>query len=403
MQPTIYRADHHNLDLSVIDPNALFVIKILKRAGYRAYLVGGCIRDMLLNEHPKDFDISTSAKPEEIKACFKSCILVGRRFRLAHVRFGNSFIEVSTFRSGDPTEEELIIKDNLWGTPEEDVLRRDFTINGLFYDPQENVIIDYTGGVRDLKKQFLRTIGNPFLRFKQDPVRMIRLLKILSRYDFVVDETTKEALFACKDELLKSSKARVFEEIIKVLISSSSNKFFKLLKTSEFLSLLFSKLDCAFKTESFVEKTTLNFLKALDSFDLQDKNNIDRGFLIATLVCPIIDFDLRLKKKTNKKITNGFILETIREQLTEFFVNSFTGCSKKNFITALLILQTQYKMTPLNPKHNKMNPKLVRHPYFRSALKLLYIRKTVNPKLEKKYIAWSEMYDENQSKESELI
>ncbi|EPP36393.1 poly A polymerase head domain protein, partial [Chlamydia psittaci 84-8471/1] len=157
--PIIYSAADHNIKLKDFSPHALSVVKTLRKAGHKAYIVGGCIRDLLLNTTPKDFDISTSAKPEEIKAVFKNCILVGKRFRLAHIRFSNQIIEVSTFRSGSADEDCLITKDNLWGTAEEDVLRRDFTINGLFYDPTEETIIDYTGGVSDLENRYLRTIG----------------------------------------------------------------------------------------------------------------------------------------------------------------------------------------------------------------------------------------------------
>ena len=176
MQRIVYSTNDHQIDYNLIDPDALLVMQRLQEAGFTAYLVGGGVRDLLLKKIPKDFDISTSALPEEIKKLFpRNCILIGRRFRLADVRFGHKIIEVSTFRSGDNEGGSLIVHDNEWGTPEEDVLRRDFTINGLFYDPSNHTVIDYVGGWNDIQKKVLRTIGNAHYRFRQDPVRMIRL------------------------------------------------------------------------------------------------------------------------------------------------------------------------------------------------------------------------------------
>src|SRR5262249_34556430 len=147
MNPTIYEQTSHQVSLDEVDPDALKVIKTLQKAGHTAYIVGGGVRDLLLKQKPKDYDISTSAKPEEIKQLFRGqCLLIGRRFRLAHIRFGKKIIEVATFRAGDNESDQLIVHDNVWGTPEQDVLRRDFTINGLFYDPSTETIIDYVGG-----------------------------------------------------------------------------------------------------------------------------------------------------------------------------------------------------------------------------------------------------------------
>ena len=159
MSPKIYQSDQHTLDRNQCDPNSLKVIQTLQQAGHVAYLVGGSVRDLLLKSKPKDYDISTSARPEEIKSLFRSqCLLIGRRFRLAHIRFGRKVFEVSTFRAGDTDSAELIVRDNVWGTPEQDVLRRDFTINGLFYDPSTETIIDFVDGYADLRKNYLRTI-----------------------------------------------------------------------------------------------------------------------------------------------------------------------------------------------------------------------------------------------------
>ena len=148
----IYSSEEVFIDHEKIDKDALFILKRLKQSGYEAYLVGGSVRDLLVNKKPKDFDISTSARPEEIKKLFRNAILIGRRFRLAHIRFGEKIFEVSTFRSGNIDEDQLILRDNQWGTPQEDALRRDFTINALFYDSAKKEVIDYVGGCEDIQK-----------------------------------------------------------------------------------------------------------------------------------------------------------------------------------------------------------------------------------------------------------
>ncbi|WP_375793041.1 polynucleotide adenylyltransferase PcnB [Chlamydia sp. 12-01] len=388
--PIIYSTADHNIKLKDFSPHALSVVKTLRKAGHKAYIVGGCIRDLLLNTTPKDFDISTSAKPEEIKAVFKNCILVGKRFRLAHIRFSNQIIEVSTFRSGSADEDCLITKDNLWGTAEEDVLRRDFTINGLFYDPTEETIIDYTGGVNDLQNRYLRTIGDPFVRFKQDPVRMLRLLKILARASFTVDPKTLEALQECRYELIKSSQARVFEELIKMLGSGVSSEFFKLTVKYQILEILFPYMDKAFRLNKTLEEQTFACLDILDENVLSKKYNYDRHQLMAVFLFPIVNFNVRYKHRQHPSLSLTSVFDYIKNFLGKFFADSFTSCSKKNFILTALVLQMQYRLTPLVPtkKIHFFNRKFLNHVRFSEALSLLEIRSLVYPKLDKILAAW---------------
>ena len=397
LAPTIFYSSDHNIDLQSFSPHALSVVKTLKKAGYEAYIVGGCIRDLLLKTKPKDFDISTSAKPEEVKALFKNCILVGKRFRLAHIRFPNQIIEVATFRSGSNEEDSLITKDNLWGSAEEDVLRRDFTINGLFYDPSEEVIIDYTGGVEDLRNRYLRTIGDPFLRFKQDPVRMLRLLKILSRYAFTVDPKTLEALQESRYDLVKSSQPRVFEELIKVLNSSESTIFFQLASEYRILEILFPYMAKAFSLSKTLQDQTFACLTALDKKTRQRSCCLERHLLLAVLLFPIVNFNVRYKYSQYPTMSIQSIFDYIRNFLTEFFADPFTSCSKKNFILTTLLLQMQYRLTPPSPlkkeKKSFFNKKLLRHTYFLEALYLLEIRSKVYPKVEPIYNEWLKHYE----------
>ena len=187
--PRILSRAQHNVSRKNIDPDALKVLYRLKNGGFVAYLVGGGVRDLLLERQPKDFDVGTSAHPQQVRKLFRNCFIVGRRFRLAHVRFGRKVIEVSTFRRAAEPEEgdTLIRRDNTFGSPEEDAFRRDFTVNALFYDIATFSVIDWVGGLEDLTARVIRTIGDPAQRFREDPVRMLRAVALAARLDFTID------------------------------------------------------------------------------------------------------------------------------------------------------------------------------------------------------------------------
>ncbi|MEM6788752.1 MAG: polynucleotide adenylyltransferase PcnB [Myxococcota bacterium] len=207
-------------DPSSIDPDVRKVVRRLTRYGHEAYLVGGCVRDLLLARRPKDFDVATSAHPEEVRALFRNSRIIGRRFRLVHVMFhGRKVIEVATFRRSPSKSEEgeLIRNDNAFGRADEDALRRDFTINALFYDVENSHILDWVGGMRDIRKRLVRTVGDPEVRFHEDPVRMLRAVKFAGRLDLGLEPKLYQALEACRDELQLSARPRVAEEILRLL------------------------------------------------------------------------------------------------------------------------------------------------------------------------------------------
>ena len=215
-----------------IDSDALKVVRRLLSAGHEAYLVGGCVRDLYLGLRPKDFDVATSATPEAIRKLFRNSRIIGRRFKLAHVFFGPKIIETSTFRTAPPasdTEDPLIRHDNEWGSVEDDARRRDFTVNGLFYDVETGSIVDFVDGMADLDARVIRTIGDPETRFREDPVRMIRAIKFAARLDFAFEPGTWTALLECAPDIVKCSKARVLEEIYKLLRGGASRRSFELL------------------------------------------------------------------------------------------------------------------------------------------------------------------------------
>jgi len=311
----------HTVSRSLIDPDALRVLYRLHSSRFTAYLVGGSVRDMLLGRRPKDFDIGTSAHPYEVKKLFRNCWIIGRRFRLAHVRFGTKTIEVATFRRhvsaaelpADETPESrppleaatdatggtatdatadadfLQHRDNTFGTPEEDAFRRDFTINALFYDIADFSIIDYTGGLRDLEARVVRCIGDPDERLQEDPVRMIRAVSMASRLDFTIDPPLDAAIEVHRDLLARSAPARLIEEIYKLLRAGSSEKAFRMLAERGLLGPLAPDLqrragDALWKS-----------LGALDAYRRRVPDAPERltnALLLGTLLLPI-GFDLR--------------------------------------------------------------------------------------------------------------
>ena len=230
-----------SLDRAAIDPDADRVVRKLTRAGFKAYLVGGCVRDLLVARTPKDWDVATSATPNEIKATFRNSRIIGRRFRLAHVFFGSKIIETSTFRANPREEDEhdlLIRRDNVFGTETEDARRRDFTINGLFYDVEREEVIDHVGGLADLDAKLMRTIGDPEVRFQEDPVRMLRALKFAARLDFGFEPATWKALLRWRGEISKCAPPRLLEEIHRLMRGGAARRSFELLVETGSLAVL---------------------------------------------------------------------------------------------------------------------------------------------------------------------
>jgi poly(A) polymerase len=230
-----------SLDRTAIDPDADRVVRKLTRAGYKAYLVGGCVRDLLVSRTPKDFDVATSATPNEIKATFRNSRIIGRRFRLAHVFFGSKIIETSTFRANPRDEDDhdlLIRRDNVFGTETEDARRRDFTINGLFYDVEREEVIDHVGGLADLDARMIRTIGDPDIRFQEDPVRMLRAIKFAARLSFGFEPATWRALLRWRSEISKCAPPRLLEEVHRLLRGGAARRSFELMVETGVLAVL---------------------------------------------------------------------------------------------------------------------------------------------------------------------
>jgi poly(A) polymerase len=287
--PRILSRPEHNLSRKNIDPDALKVLYRLKNSGFVAYLVGGGVRDLLLERQPKDFDIGTSAHPQQVRKLFRNCFIVGRRFRLAHVRFGRKVIEVSTFRREAEPEsgDTLIRRDNTFGTPEEDAFRRDFTVNALFYDIANFSVIDWVHGIEDLTDRVIRTIGDPVVRLREDPVRMLRAVAIAARLDFTIDRDTAEALRSLRGEIVRSSSARVLEELYKILRQGRSRRTFEMLHEYGLLAYIFPEADHAISRDKEALLGSLARLDAHRRTGLATSDQLTNPLLMGSLLVPL--------------------------------------------------------------------------------------------------------------------
>jgi len=391
----VYSAKNHAIEIDQVDHDALHVLEKLQAAGHTSYLVGGGVRDLLLGRRPKDFDISTSATPEEVKSLFRrNCILIGRRFRLAHIRYGRKILEVATFRSGDQESDALITHDNVWGSPEEDVMRRDFTINGLFYDPSTESVIDYVEGFPDLQKELLCTIGQPHRRFKQDPVRMIRLLKFRARFGFKVAEETNLALLECRSEILKSSQARIIEEFLRMLESGAAEPFFRLMAEKGLLELMLPRLAEFIDSEDGEE--VFDYLAEVDEISLEDRP-LKRPVLLSALLFPLLEKHIKDRFLDRDRIPHlGDLFQEVRDTLHEIFHPFFTLSRRmKSEMTSLLT--SQYRLTPFEPKPNRRF-RIPRDPDFGLALKFLELRSQIEPGLQETHEKWARAYTSHKEK-----
>jgi poly(A) polymerase len=299
-----------------IDGDAVKVLRRLSRHGHAVYLVGGGVRDLLLARAPKDFDVATSARPNEVRRLFRNCRIIGRRFRLAHILFGGGkIIEVATFRR-DPTQREggsavafeeegetptlwpapkergdeadlLIRQDNTFGLPHEDAIRRDFTINGLFYDLERDEVIDYVGGVRDLREAVVRTIGEPDVRFREDPVRILRAIKFSARLDFGIAPDVYDAMVDLRGELSRSAPPRVLEEILRLLRGGAAQRSFYLAWDVGVLGVVLPELTAHLEDQAEDAELLWDRLTAIDELQARGRLPSDAVLIAALLYGPL--------------------------------------------------------------------------------------------------------------------
>jgi poly(A) polymerase len=367
----------HEIEPERIDLNALWVVRRLRAKGHQAYLTGGCVRDLLLGFKPKDFDVATSARPEEVKAIFRNCRLIGRRFLLAHVVFpGGKIIETATFRanpSEDISDDEslddlLVVQDNVYGTMEEDAFRRDLTINGLFYDPVEGKVIDYVGGKEDLNKKLIRTIGDPKIRVQEDPVRILRSIRFAMRLGFAIEENTLLAMREFSGDLLRCAPARLQDEIVRLLTSGHAKESIKLALDVGALEVLMPELlhgmgllphEVNQESNADVMQYWYAILDAIDQVKARDCNIVSSVAFTALLLPAYTRLE---KLDTNERnwIDKLCVSWAERIRLT------------RRDQDVIRVLLSAIPLFSLDRVHHKSAQYLVRKPWFREGL-LIYI------------------------------
>lgn len=396
-QPQIISRDDHCISRKNISSSALKVLYRLNEKGFIAYLAGGAVRDLLLNKKPHDFDIVTNATPEQIRSIFNNCRIVGRRFRLAHVLFKREIIETSTFRASvsednqlsennllEKDSDGLLIKDNLFGLPHEDALRRDFTINALFYNIKNFEIIDYTNGLNHLEKKVLKVIGDPQVRFTEDPVRMIRAIRFSGTLDFKIDSKD----FRCiqeKSSLLKlSSSSRMYDEIQKLFLCGRSEKIYEMLDQTNLIKQMFVNFSDWIDIDFERKKWITSVLKQLDKWKKADLR-VDASLMLALLFGEY--HECMIKKRTqDKKATHHIIKEVVKNHL-------FSICDQIRIPKIIIfeicdIMTNQYR---LNKKNEIQGKRFIHSSHFANAFIYFKFSSKINKNLDDKVKFWENL------------
>jgi poly(A) polymerase len=294
VEPRVVPRAEHVISRSSISDHALKVLYRLNSAGFKAYLVGGSVRDLLLGREPKDFDVATDARPEQVRELFRNCRLIGRRFRLAHVHFGDEIIEVATFRAGDGEaaggdrvqhSDGRIVRDNLYGDIDDDVWRRDFTVNALYYNIADFSVVDYVGGMADIEAARLRFIGDPVARYREDPVRLLRAVRFAAKLGFRIDPQTEAPLFELGPLLEGISSSRLFEETLKLFHGGCALQTFEQLRHYRLFGQLFPEVEDALAEEEDGYPRML-LIRALENTDrrIAEGKPVNPAFLFAAIL-----------------------------------------------------------------------------------------------------------------------
>jgi len=380
IRPFILPRAEHGISRANISPNALKVLYRLKDAGYEAYLVGGSVRDLLLGREPKDFDVATSASPEQVEKEFRNCRLIGRRFRLAHVRFGDEIIEVATFRASGAadTEEDAglahdgsgrILRDNIYGTVDQDAERRDFRVNALYYDIRDFSVHDFVGGLQDRREGVVQLIGDPEVRYREDPVRMLRAVRFAVKLGFKLHPGTEAPIVRLGPLLADVPAARMFEEILKLFLYGFGEQAFEALRHHGLFAHLFPRTEAALTVEEqgfprvFIAKALAN-----TDHRVQHDMPVTPAFLFAALLWePVRQAAMRLEAEGlhPSEALRRASFEVVEDQVKRVAL-------PRRFSTPMIeIFQMQPRFAQ---RQGKRPQRLMTHPRFRAAYDFLVLR-----------------------------
>ncbi len=377
---TIIPRDKHIISRKNISDSALKVLYRLQRSGYDAYLVGGGVRDLLLGLKPKDFDIVTNATPEQIRRLFRNCRLVGRRFRLAHIIFGKEIIEVATFRGEHSDDHDknqsqqsnkgLLLRDNVYGTIEQDALRRDFTINSLYYNSADFSVRDYTDGLHDLQNGIIRLIGDAEKRYREDPVRMLRAVRFVAKLNMTLDPQTEEPIRRLAELLQSIPAPRLFEETLKLLQSGQGYQSYQLLRKYHLFEQLLPIISRYFtpESDSNMEYLLVNILKNTDQRITQQKR-VNPAFLFASMLWhPLLEQAEKLAQEGGLSYNDAFLL-AMNDVLDEACLR--LAIPKRITTVMREIWQLQSRLLK---RDGRRAYRLLEHPKFRAGFDLLSLR-----------------------------
>lgn len=399
--PRIIPRAEHPISRGYIDPDALRVLYRLHRAGFKAYLVGGSVRDLMTGRTPKDFDIGTDARPQEVRRLFRNSRVIGRRFRLAHILFeGGKVVEVSTFRKtpdaaqgeqGQEGDEDLLIRsDNIFGAPEEDALRRDFTINGLFYDIATYAVLDYVGGVDDLEARVVRTIGDPLIRFREDPVRMLRACEFAARLAFGMEPGTRAALDELRREVTKSAAPRVTEELLDPLRRGWGHDTYRLWSETGLLGVLLPEVDGEARGSAPDGPAKDFFWAMLREADARTAagERLEDATLLGALFLPVILAAVRRRGRADTAAPPGQILLVLEDAVNPLALRM----SLPNHTTHTLkqALYTMGRLTATRPSEPAAR-RIVGRPFFPAAVSLLSLYAKATNRYREAAAAWEEV------------
>jgi poly(A) polymerase len=379
--PLTIPRDQHAISRKDISPSALRVLYRLHEAGYGAFLVGGAVRDLLLGEHPKDFDIATDATPEQVKHLFRNCRLIGRRFRLAHVVYGREIIEVATFRansddgSGDREQGEdgRVLRDNVYGSIEDDAVRRDFTANALYYAIADFSVRDYVGGFEDVNNRVMKLIGDPETRYREDPVRMLRAVRLAAKLRFSIDPASADPIPKLAPLLQEASAARLFEECLKLFLSGHAEASFRGLETHGLLPALLPETAVALASNrsGALRRMLLEGLRATDARIAADEP-VSPAFLFALLLWPAYCRTLAMLQAQGVHAA-----EAERRAADRVTLHQVTTVAlPRRFslpMQEIWLLQARFAQ-----RQRKRVVRLLSHPRFRAAYDFLLLRQTAS-------------------------
>ena len=406
-EAVVISRDDHQVSRKSISPNALKILYRLNEAGYAAFLVGGSVRDLLLQRQPKDFDIATSAHPEEIRRIFRNSRLIGRRFRLVHVYFHDEVIEVSTFRanSSELTRSEddgempiMVSSDNTYGTIEEDAWRRDFTVNALYYGVQNFSVLDYTGGMLDLDQRLIRMIGDPIQRYHEDPVRLLRAIRLSAKLDFRVEAQTEAPLFNLSHLLWHVAPARLFDEMLKLFFEGNAFVTYKSLLHYGYMRVLFPTVfEAITERKQAIDSQLIKLAMTTTDERFANGQSLNPGFLLAVLLWPALQLSLAQKKGNGR-----YFYQTFHTAMDELLDKQMKTISIPKRLTAMMrmVWLLQYH---LMKRRGKRAYRALSHRYFRAAFDFMDLRAKSGEPLTEIVTWWREFQEANHDQREEML